>query len=730
MKKVIYVVAALLLIPGRSALAQYPWPVEPFHESHDITGMFMEYRDTPPSPHFHDGTDIPKPDGSPVYPVIDGRVTGIGGDWVRVGNFAYVHVIASPSLAVGDSAFAGQTVIGTIQAGQGHVHFKDGPPDGGRQALRQGGGLTPFIDEWAPTIQNVRFYSMPSRERFDAEDPGKPDTLAGLVQITFRVREPGAPPTANEARQNNGAYIVGYKVLTRDRQEEVYVPSDDGVQFQFDWRISNAYVHNVYDQTQSSTSTHVYIVTNEVQQPTSWDVSTVDEGDYTVMLFAEDTRGNRAEHYVDVTVEHRDVIPPPQPTLTAIVADGPDQYVSWTGGEADDLAGYRLYRSVDAHAGADWTSVAEAGADDRTLVRTPENEPSYYFVAAIDTLEDPNVSPRSDTYGFAHDPHGRRLLIVDGFDRIGTSGSWNEPRHNFAAIHGMAVAEAGFGFETVANESVTEGEVDLTAYEAVIWMVGDESTVDETFSDAEQQHVRAYLEAGGRLLVSGSEIAWDLDERGSTTDRDFIQNYLKVAYAGDDAESSSVTGVSDGIFDGANLTYGSSPYIEDYPDYYTPVGEASATLRYGNGRVAAVEYAGPFGNGTAEGKIVVMGFPFETIHGNRTRTAVMERVLQFFFPEATAAEEQEAPVARFELATPYPNPSREWTVLEFDLPSAERVRLAAFDVLGREVARLVDGQYAAGTHSLRWHPDLAPGLYFIRLEAGSQTRTQRLTVIR
>src|SRR5690606_2803162 len=196
MKPAAYVLAALFLLPATSAFGQYPWPIEPFHESHEITGMFMEYRSTAPAPHFHDGTDIPKPDFSPVYSVVDGRVRGIGGDWVRVEknsveSYAYVHIDPSPGLSVGDSAKALHTVLGTIQSGQGHVHFKDGRPNVGRQAPRADGGLTPFTDNWAPKIENVRFYSLPNRSRLDAASPGQPDTLVGHVQITFRVREPG-----------------------------------------------------------------------------------------------------------------------------------------------------------------------------------------------------------------------------------------------------------------------------------------------------------------------------------------------------------------------------------------------------------------------------------------------------------------------------------------------------------------------------------------------------------
>ncbi len=712
----------LILISGFAAsdgTAQVPWPVTPFDASHEITGAFAEYRDTGSAPHFHDAVDIPKPDRSPVYSVVDGRVTGVGSDWIRVDNYAYVHV--APALSLGDSTYARQTIVGTILDGYGHVHFKDGQPGAERQPLRKDGGLEPFEDPWAPSIDNVRFYSQPTRQRLGTQE------LAGLIEITFRVREPGGPPSARESRLNNGAYLVGYKVLSRDRQQEVYVPPNEGIRFQFDVKPSNAYVHHVFDRLQSSTSQHVYIVTNDLRQASAWNASDVDEGDYTVLLFAEDTRGNRAEHFVDVAVQHRDIIPPPQPTFTSVTSVDERADFRWTGGDADDLAGFRVYRS-DLPQGP-WTMQDPIGPSDRSF-RGEVDEASYFYLAAVDTASAPNESEQTDVYGYSPDPEGRRLLIVDGFDRYGGSGSWHLPWHRFAAVHGSALAANGVGFETVTNEAVTTGVVDLRDYDAVIWALGDESTADETFSIAEQARVRGYLEEGGRLFVSGSEIAWDLGNRGSSSDQSFLREYLKVAYAGDDAGSRTVIGTDEGSFDGANLTYGSSPYQEDYPDYFTPVGGGVATLRYGNGRVAAVQYEGTFGAGTEEGRLIVLGFPFETITGSAAQAAVMARVVSFFFPEATSVEDPDVPLAGPKLAPPYPNPAAGSTTMTMVLPKADRVVISAYDVLGRRVAILAEGAYPPGRHEIHWTPEQAPGVYFVRLEAGGTTQIQRITIVR
>ena len=78
-----------------------------------------------------------------------------------------------------------------------------------------------------------------------------------------------------------------------------------------------------------------------------------------------------------------------------------------------------------------------------------------------------------------------------------------------------------------------------------------------------------------------------------------------------------------------------------------------------------------------------------------------------------------------------PNPVRGTGEVAFDLPAALDVRVAVYDVLGREVARLADGPYAAGAHAVAFDASrLSAGLYVVRLAAGAEARTQRLIVAR
>ena len=77
--------------------------------------------------------------------------------------------------------------------------------------------------------------------------------------------------------------------------------------------------------------------------------------------------------------------------------------------------------------------------------------------------------------------------------------------------------------------------LELAQYQSVIWLAGEESTADESFDDEQQTLLRGYWEAGGTLWTSGSEVLWDLDYRGTESDRAFAVEVLGAAMADDDA---------------------------------------------------------------------------------------------------------------------------------------------------------------------------------------------------
>ncbi len=77
----------------------------------------------------------------------------------------------------------------------------------------------------------------------------------------------------------------------------------------------------------------------------------------------------------------------------------------------------------------------------------------------------------------------------------------------------------------------------------------------------------------------------------------------------------------------------------------------------------------------------------------------------------------------------YPNPFNPEVSIHYALPQEGRVRLRVFDVLGRQVATLVDEVQQAGRHRVRFvASDLPSGVYLYRIEAGGQMQTGRLVL--
>ena len=83
--------------------------------------------------------------------------------------------------------------------------------------------------------------------------------------------------------------------------------------------------------------------------------------------------------------------------------------------------------------------------------------------------------------------------------------------------------------------------------------------------------------------------------------------------------------------------------------------------------------------------------------------------------------------SQFSLSQNYPNPFNPTTNLEFQVASSEFVSLKVLDVLGREVATLVNEERQPGTYTIRWSASGLPtGVYFYRLRAGGFVETKKM----
>jgi len=333
---------------------------------------------------------------------------------------------------------------------------------------------------------------------------------------------------------------------------------------------------------------------------------------------------------------------PEPPTHLAVENLGAGRIrVSWRPPATDDqglgghsATGYRVYTSSN---GIGWSNgVSVLSGTSIVLDGLSDGEPLFVRVTATNAGGE---SLPTETLA-ARVGDAVEVLLVNGFDRLNGTMIVHENdlvegrnarmlldrmnRYNYVIQHGQAIA--AYAFDSASNEAVQVGTVSLNDYTIVDWILGEESYDDETLNSAEQALIKAHLDSGGALFISGSEIAWDLDHLGRPEDREFYRGYLRASYVGDDAGTYEVAPTAGSAFAGLGAFRFDAPgmYDADYPDQLSPSNGSSEALRYagGAGGSAALQYA----DGCE--RVITFGFPFETIKPSR-RPAVMDRVLGF-----------------------------------------------------------------------------------------------------
>ena len=101
-------------------------------------------------------------------------------------------------------------------------------------------------------------------------------------------------------------------------------------------------------------------------------------------------------------------------------------------------------------------------------------------------------------------------------------------------------------------------------------------------------------------------------------------------------------------------------------------------------------------------------------------------------PEIVGVEDGDALTATsFSLEQNYPNPFNPNTRIEFTLNERSRVTLTVYNMLGQEVATLIDGLMEAGGHNITWNAsNAASGVYFYKLSAGDISRTMKMVLLK
>ena len=198
---------------------------------------------------------------------------------------------------------------------------------------------------------------------------------------------------------------------------------------------------------------------------------------------------------------------------------------------------------------------------------------------------------------------------------------------DYVKEHSEALCHAGkYNIVSCDSKAVEYGEVDLSRYALVDLLLGNEKDDGHSlyyykaFKPALRQQITKYLNGHGRLLVSGSYLASDMQGSDEQT---WLRDNLRISYDGANTDNYNSTVSGMGMSFDVYRTINEQHYGAYTPDNILPTDGAFSVLNYADGHGAAVAYKG------ADNCVFTLSFPFECIKDAPTRSRMMKGIVNY-----------------------------------------------------------------------------------------------------
>ena len=358
-------------------------------------------------------------------------------------------------------------------------------------------------------------------------------------------------------------------------------------------------------------------------------------------------------------------------------------------------------------------------------------------------------------------------IVYDRYD-IRNSGV---ARGSITPFYSQPFDSDGFG-GAIERDYLNNGAILGRRYDTVVWFFGRFNNA-RTVVDSTQLEMDTFLDIGGGNFATGANI-WvagnDLCEDEVLSDPAFVDansnNTNNSAYfwqtlaglnpvtngCADDAGIQSLPGSNFYTLAGqpstifANMTAMIGQWdcpILDNPDAGLVANTATELVKVGTTPVTFLQtHVRP---NLTESKVVVSVTPLEVLTSLQSRDCWTETILSDFgcgipTPSSDCTIDVNVPTGvpgRVVLHQNTPNPFNPVTKIRFSLPNRSQVELKIYDIAGREVKTLVNGELDASTnHEYNWYgkdnsgESVGSGVYFYRLDAGKDSQTKKMVLIR
>lgn len=244
-----------------------------------------------------------------------------------------------------------------------------------------------------------------------------------------------------------------------------------------------------------------------------------------------------------------------------------------------------------------------------------------------------------------------------------------------------------------------------------------------------KQNLKAWLNSGTtgnrkQLIMIGGDLGYNYSRAASLgRDTNFAHSYGGFFYKVDNA-----TGGTSGSIFGVGIDAGQSRPISQTANYYPDgcgfINGSTILYRYGNASVNDSLAAMIRWTPTYEVRSLFSD-PRYFANGFQPVLAALLGNVVGINPISGEIPQQ------YTLSQNYPNPFNPVTNIKFSIPNTGIVKLVVFDILGREVATLVNETKTAGSYVVDFDASsLSSGAYFYRLESGNYTETKKMLLVK
>ena len=281
-------------------------------------------------------------------------------------------------------------------------------------------------------------------------------------------------------------------------------------------------------------------------------------------------------------------------------------------------------------------------------------------------------------------------------------------------------------YGAVSRSALEPTGLSLSSFDIVIWQASNST---RAFYEEEVTKLQEYLDNGGNLLITGQDIGSDIFETSGQSQfaQSFYNDYLHTNYVANVSNLFLVKGITNDIISNGVQFIANSVYTRSLDKIAPRDTSAIGFLTYFNGPDIAGVRA------SADGyRVVYMATGLEQITEQPIRDTIAVRSLRWLAENVVVGvnDKNNLPV-QFALDQNYPNPFNPSTRISFSVPEKSFTTLKIYDILGNEVATLLNEEKSAGHYEIQFDASkLSSGVYLYKLQSNSFVQTRKMILLK